>query len=458
LGEIEEVLNQHPSVQTSVVIAREDSPGAKRLVAYIVSRKEAVNAATFRDYLRDKLPAYMAPAAFVTLPVLPLTPNGKVDRKALPAPESAKIELDTEQKMPQSYTEQVLCHIWREWLNLDKVGTRDNFFDLGGDSLMAIRVIEQMNQTFKVHLNAPVFFQNSTIGQLARVLEQEHNIRPEPQLVPLRAGDSAGSIFLLEAGMGLGLCRLVESFNGGPAAFATVAPLSPKAYQAALHNHVADYPSLEEFAAPHAALIRSHYSSPCRLIGHCVGGLLAFEVARQLQNEGKPVEMIFLLDSWARLPSPSLWAKLRRMRIDGVGQTLKRRAKRFWNETLSRPTELDSKQSKPASSPGLESESPNLLDPQIIQKIFENAGKSYQVTSVQSRAVLFRPRELAPGQAIFYEMDGAMGWNGAFAGGMEIVECPGDHFTMLKAPHLRFLVQQVWQRLQQNIVPEALAA
>ena len=448
LGEIEEVLNQHPGVQASIVIAREDSPGAKRLVAYLVSQKEGVSAATLRDYLRDKMPGYMVPAAFVTLPALPLTPNGKVDRKALPAPESANVELEREQKMPRSYTEQMLCHIWREWLNLERVGTQDNFFDLGGDSLTAIRVIEQMNQTFKVHLNVPVFFRNPTIEQLARLLEQEHNIRPVPQLVSLHAGTSTGSLFIIEAGMGLGLCRLVESFHGGPAAFATVAPLSPKAHEAALHNHVADYPSLEELAAPHAALIRKNYSSPCWLIGHCLGGMLAVEAARQLQNDGMPVEMIFLLDSWARIPTPSAWNRLRHKIREGVGQTLKRRATRFWKEKLSRPASAESRHRGTGSSPAVESIPHNLLDPQSIDKIFKHIRKTHQMKPLQGRAVLFRPQEPARDQAIYYEMDAAMGWNGTFTGGMEILECPGDHFLMLKAPHLQFLAQQIWQRLQ----------
>jgi len=266
----------------------------------------------------------------------------------------------------------------------------------------------------------------------------------------LHAGDSAGSLFLLEAGLGMGLCRLVESFHGGPATFATVAPLSPKAYQAAMHNRVTDYPSLEEIAAPHTALIRSRYSSPCWLIGHCVGGLLAFEVARQLQNEGKPVELIFLLDSWARLPSLSVWDRLRRIVTDGAGNTLKRRAKRFWKEALSQPANVNGKQHGTDSPNGGEPETLNLLDPLVIGKIFRHVRQIHQITPLQSHALLFRPRELAPDRKFFYEMDGAMGWTGSFTGGMEIMDCPGDHLTMLKAPHLQFLAEQIWQRIRQN--------
>jgi amino acid adenylation domain-containing protein len=446
LGEIETVLAAHPGVRESVVVAREDTPGDKRLVAYVTAKNgEPLNVSELRDLLNAKLPEYMMPSAFVIPDRFPLTPNGKVDRKALPAPEMGKIEIKQSYVAPSTYTEQVLCHIWREWLNLERVGTQDNFFDLGGHSLMAVRIIGEINRTLKVHLHVPAFFQNPTVERLARDLEQKNHIRPEPQLVPLQPGRSPGSLFLLEAGMGLGLCRLVELFDTGPAAFATVVPLPSAACRAASLDKRADMPSLEELAAPHTALIRSHHSDPCWLVGHCFGGFLAFEVAHQLQREGRQVEMIFLMDTWAGIPP--WWRRLKVLTFHRAGESLKLRANRLWKEMLARPARVAGRPHRTSQPPIITAESHNPLDPEIVAKVFRNAQNNYRLRPVESQAAVFRPQ--GSSLSHLYAIDSTLGWKGLFNGGLEAVECPGDHLTMLKAPHLQFLVQQLQKRLEQ---------
>lgn len=445
LGEIEAVLNQHHAVRASVVIAREDTPGDKRLVAYLVDRSGGVKSSELREYLRVQLPDYMMPAAFVTLKALPLSPNGKVERKALPAPVAEDIEINEVCREARTYVEQVLCHIWHAWPDLKRAGIRDNFFDLGGHSLQMIRIIDEINRTLKVHLNVPIFFRNPTIEQLAGILEQEYGIKPEPRVIALQSGTRPGSLFMIEAGTALGLCRLADSIDLGISSFATVCPVSAAAWHAASLDRVADFPTLEEFALPHAMLIQSRYSEPCWLAGHCLGGLLAFEVARQLQEKGLPVEGIFLLDAWGKMPPPPFLDRLKRLTLNRAMQYFRDRVKHCRNKILPATPRMATPE-----IPGAMPESYNPLDFAVIWKIFCHARNTYHFRALRTRAVEFRASEIDPKVAYLYESDGEMGWTGLFGEGLEVAECPGDHLTMLKAPHLQVLAQQLQTRMRRS--------
>ncbi|BBA33066.1 putative linear pentadecapeptide gramicidin synthetase LgrB [Methylocaldum marinum] len=161
LGEIEAALSQQPGIRDAVVLLREDAPGEKRLVAYCVG---AVDPETLRAALKAQLPDYMVPAAWVTLDALPLTPNGKVDRKALPAPERGAT--GTPHVPPQGPTEARLAEIWAEVLRLDRVGRHDNFFALGGDSILSIQIVARATQA-GLPLTPRQLFQHQSIAELA---------------------------------------------------------------------------------------------------------------------------------------------------------------------------------------------------------------------------------------------------------------------------------------------------
>jgi amino acid adenylation domain-containing protein len=170
LGEIEHILARHRDVREAVVIAREDTPGDKRLVAYVVSKDQAhLSIPEIRAFAQEKLPAFMAPAQFVTLQTFPLTPNGKIDRKALPAPEDAE-RSDRKFVPPRNRDEEQLAKIWTEVLKLENVGIEENFFDLGGHSLLAIQVIARVRDSFKLELPMAAFFEAPTIGGMATAL------------------------------------------------------------------------------------------------------------------------------------------------------------------------------------------------------------------------------------------------------------------------------------------------
>ncbi len=172
LGEIEVVLRQHHQVQAVVVITREDQPGNKRLVAYIVPKTEQPSVGELRDFLKQKLPDYMLPSAFVILDSLPLLPNGKVNPQALlkidiqPNVEAAYIA-------PQNETEGMIAAVWLELLQVEKVGVHDNFFELGGHSLLLVQVHQKLREIFAQELSIIDLFKYPTISYLAEYLSQE---------------------------------------------------------------------------------------------------------------------------------------------------------------------------------------------------------------------------------------------------------------------------------------------
>ncbi len=174
LGEIESALAWHPAVRECVVLAREDSPGDKRLAAYVVAEPDqaGVTAGDLRDFLKVRLPGYMVPSAFVPLESLPLNGNGKIDRKALPVPESNRAELNEASVAPSTPTEMALAEIWRDVLRVERVGVRDNFFELGGHSLLMTQVISRVRDTFQAELSMRTFFESPTIAELSVAIEE----------------------------------------------------------------------------------------------------------------------------------------------------------------------------------------------------------------------------------------------------------------------------------------------
>jgi acyl carrier protein len=171
LGEIEAALRQHPSVREAAAVARNEETGEARLVAYVVAQRgKSLMANELRAHLRERLPEYMIPALFVTLDEMPLTPNGKIDRRALPSPEGLRPELGKEYVAPRDATEEVLAGIWGQILQVEKVGINDNYFDLGGDSLMAMQLISRMSEVFQVKLQVNQFFEAPSVEEMAEVI------------------------------------------------------------------------------------------------------------------------------------------------------------------------------------------------------------------------------------------------------------------------------------------------
>ncbi|HEU4322017.1 MAG TPA: amino acid adenylation domain-containing protein, partial [Roseiflexaceae bacterium] len=216
LGEIETALRRYPGLRDAVVVAREDQPGDKRIVAYVVLAQQPEGESTkdtkgtngsgldgaensklktqnseLRAYLRESLPDYMVPSAFVVLDALPLTPNGKVDRKALPAPDGARPDLEHTFVAPRTPVEIALSALWRSVLGADQIGVHDNFFELGGHSLMATQLVSRIRETLQVELPLRQLFAAATIAEQAVLIEslraqsQSGSASAAPPLVPI---------------------------------------------------------------------------------------------------------------------------------------------------------------------------------------------------------------------------------------------------------------------------------
>lgn len=185
LGEVETMLGRFPGVSEAVAVVREDRPGDKRLVAYLVGQApEKKTAEALRQHLRTRLPEYMLPAAFVWLEAFPLTPNGKVDRKALPAPQWEQVETLTEEQAPQTPLEQELAEIWAEVLGISQVSRQANFFEQGGYSLLAIQLISRVRKHFQAELPIRTLFETPTLADLAQAIEQKAQ-ENQQHLIPL---------------------------------------------------------------------------------------------------------------------------------------------------------------------------------------------------------------------------------------------------------------------------------
>ncbi|MBW4575233.1 MAG: amino acid adenylation domain-containing protein [Aphanothece sp. CMT-3BRIN-NPC111] len=188
LGEIEALLSQHQLIREAVVVVREDEPGNARLVAYIVPR-QTPNINEIRNFLKEKLPEYMMPSAFIVLKTLPLTPNGKVDRQALPTPDHTRPELAETFVAPRTPVEEALTEIWMKVLGLEKIGIHDNFFDLGGHSLLVTQLLAKVREAFQVELPLRSLFEAPTIAALAESIENAHQTKSSEKIASDTAVD-----------------------------------------------------------------------------------------------------------------------------------------------------------------------------------------------------------------------------------------------------------------------------
>jgi acyl carrier protein len=186
LGEIETVLSQHSAVQQAVVVVREDVPGDKRLVAYVVLREQqSATVGDLQSHVTKQLPTYMIPAAFVFLEGLPLLSNGKIDRRALPVPDSTNIGALQQREGPRTPLEAAVAQVWSQALGIQFIDIHENFFTLGGHSLLAMQVTSRLRTTLQVEVPLRSFFDAPTVAQLAKIIPQLQAQRARPQMPAL---------------------------------------------------------------------------------------------------------------------------------------------------------------------------------------------------------------------------------------------------------------------------------
>ena len=302
LGEIETVLKLHPIVREAVVMAREDAFGDKRLVAYVVQNsqyqdpdelKEGIPmlVSQLRSLVKERLPNYMIPASFVLLEAMPLTPNGKVDQRALPAPEPSRHTSEETYFAPILLVHQQLVQIWEDLLDVRPIGIKDDFFALGGHSLLAIRLIDRIAQVCGKKLPPSTLFAGATIEHLATALMGEVKTDSRAPLVTVQVGRSRQPFFYLHGEWrgGALYCSELARHLGPDQPFYLLEPYK--------FDGLAVPPPLEAIAAAHLKSLRAvQPEGPYLLGGYCNGGLVAYEMARQLHAQGQAVDLLVLMD------------------------------------------------------------------------------------------------------------------------------------------------------------------
>ncbi|MBD2596806.1 amino acid adenylation domain-containing protein [Nostoc spongiaeforme FACHB-130] len=440
LGEIESVLTQNKSVEETVVIAREDEPGNKRLVAYVVVNDESKpNMNELREFLREKLPEYMVPSAFVAIAKIPLTPNGKVDRRALPIPDQ-RPELEKAFLAPRNTIEIELARIFSEVLGIQSVGIRDNFFELGGNSLLAVKLFTQVEKAFGQKLPLATLLQSPTIEQLADILSQSNTKTSWSSLVTIQPGSRAKRpLFLIHAlgGNVIGYQTLVRYLG-------TEQPVYGLQAQG-LDGKQAPHTSVEDMAAHYIKEIRTvQPHSPYLLGGFSSGGTIAYEMARQFVAQGDRVALLAMFDTYnpsLYISHPSLlrtlyvyWLTL--LRLPSVDRKNYILAKVDWFKSM-----LLGKHSSKFDLWNEHSftDDANPYNMALIEALKQATMADYVVKSYPGKVTLFTTKEVLR----WCQFKPCRGWSAMAKQGVEIHEVPGTHLGMLGEPGVQMLAEKL---------------
>jgi len=438
LGEIEATLAQHPEVQEAVVIVRQDISGDKRLVAYIVPEaEEELAGCVLRGFLKSKLPSYMVPGAFVFLEAIPLTPNGKVNRPALPAPDGDNLSLAASFILPRNAIELQIFQIWSEVLNVSPVGVTNNFFDLGGHSLLAVRLMARIERQFGIHLPLTTLFTEPTIESQANLLSAQGNFRSSSPLVPIQNSGDLRPLFCVHPIGGNVLCYAeLARHLGNNQPFYGLQSLG-------LSDEKEPLTEIESMAAIYIeALQEIQANGPYYLGGWSMGGVVAWEMARQLQASAQEVALVALIDSYAPSAMSELetdeasFANSLAADLSGLFDTELPISAPLTPQTWGEPEEQ--LQHIFATAKRL-----NLLPPEVgieqMRRLFQVfkanriAMGNYQPQGYSGRVVLF--------SASSPEED--RGWSSLVTGELENYMIPGDHYGMMQQPHVRVLASRL---------------
>ncbi|MDQ3563928.1 MAG: amino acid adenylation domain-containing protein [Pseudomonadota bacterium] len=297
LGEIEACLRQHSKLREAAVLAREDHAGEKRLAAYFVHNEASAPASAdeLRSFLKNLLPDYMLPSSFVALDQMPLTANGKLDRKALPAPD--RLLSDSAPVAPRTLLEQQLAAIFAAVLKIDRVGIRDNFFDLGGHSFLVLRVVAEIEKNCGRRLSVATLFQSPTVEEIGQILAAGDSLDESDVIVPLNPHGTTPPLFSVWMGLATELRELCRCLGPEQRLYGINSHWDPKRVRMT---------RIEEMAAynlTHLRKIQPH--GPYYLSSDCVTTLIVLEMAQQLLAQGEQVAALVLIDP----PPPSTYMK-----------------------------------------------------------------------------------------------------------------------------------------------------
>lgn len=445
LGEIEAILQQHAIVRQAVATLREDTLGHPLLVAYVVPKdRENITTGEFSQFLTARVPEYMIPSLWVVLDTLPLNAHGKIDRRALPAPTSNP-RATRQFVAPQGTLEIQLAKIWEHVLGRFPIGISDNFFDLGGNSLLVIRAVSHIVHTVKKDLTVATFFQNPTIEQLATHFRQQQWSTPASRFVPLQQQGTLRPFFCISGWVALARFVAPDQPFYMARAFGYDGERAPATIEAIAHEYLKEIRVLQP-------------EGPYFLGGHSYGGLVAFEIAQQLQRQGHTVAFLALLDpssarlhrayhakssartEWRYLLSQHLpfsfyhhWAQLR-------NRNRQQQLHYLWQQVQDKVT---SKLKFFVSLAYVQFGHPIPLGlrPDYTANLHVRAITAYRAHPYPGRAVLFQTEQRHPQ----YQHT----WRHLFLHNLDIHHVPGSHLGMFEDDYLQEWAPQFAELLQQ---------
>jgi amino acid adenylation domain-containing protein len=429
LGEIESCLGLHPAISNCIVIAKEDHLGEKQLIAYLIAQNQPATSTELRNFLQETLPQYMIPSHFAFIAEFPLNPNGKVDRRALSA---LPLEVDNQLIIaPQTVTQQQLVNIWQEVLGLESISIKDNFFHLGGHSILAVTLSHKLEQTFAVKLPFGIVFQISTIEQQASFLEEQGN-QPCSTLVPIQPKGTKPPLFLFQ---GIGIYYPLSSQLGE----------DQPVYGLAIEMIDDSEHWLERVADLVALYIQEiktvQPQGPYHLGGLSFGGMVAFEAAQQLQSQGEEVALLALFDTWdpkAYKIHPlhkRLLTHLRKFSHSPVNYLFSKLTKTNKLLKLRQKFTLD-----PAEKSRQEQEETRL---DHVPQIYLAAQENYIPQIYSGKVTVFKAMEEYEVMSTFGDFEDQFGWGNLVTGELEIINIPGDHFGILQEPYVETLAREL---------------
>jgi amino acid adenylation domain-containing protein len=481
LGEIEAAIARHLAVRQVVVVAREDAPGEKRLVAYLVAEDPPPDLVDqIRGLLRATLPEYMVPSHFVGLDAFPLTPSGKIDRKTLPPPSAQPTTAPS--RGPRTTTEECLLGIWRNLLKRDGISTDDNFFDVGGNSLLGVALAFEVNKQMGVQLPLSQVLRSPTIVGLAEAVDvilarrQASATQDSSELIELRAGGPKCLFFAFD-----GLGEVLPYLNLArrmPPQYAVYGILPRRLPEIPLAH--ASIPDMAKHCVEQMRRRQAH--GPYTIAGLCAGGVVAFAVAEQLEQDHQEIDQIILLDTISPIASLRRWRSSAK-RWKRFSMVLRR----AWQPQLgeSPPSSL---QTSAAHSPRSElfrkirnvvtyealrlaksasvaariqllrkvlEESrpwPRWVPALSVADIYASARASYSPGCVRAPIVLVRAQEGVDDDepAAQNVVDLLLGWEKRTTGPLEVIDAPGGHSSMLQEPNVAFIADRLVHLLESS--------
>lgn len=452
LGEIESVMLQHVAINQVIVTDLVDNTGDKKLIAYYISENRDQNIINdLRKYMKDRLPDYMVPSTFVEIEKIPLTPNGKLDKAALPMPD--KKAGSKEGTAPRNETEKRLAKIWMELLSVNNVSIEDDFFDLGGHSLLGVDLVTKITKIFNKELPLTSILENSKLYELAEILSQEHEVKSSKTIVPLKVTGNRAPFFCIH-----GRANEIVKYIHEDQPFYW------------LHHSAgsvkAEYMSVEDIASKHIDEIKTVQPvGPYYLGGFSFGGLVAFEVAQQLTTRGEEVAFLALFDSTRPKNIKAKENKLGSV-IDDLNiketsiEKIQHLCKKLFNVLSGRIRYLTRiiKQFVQLriysiyASLGLNI--PSSLRVLKLLEYFGRASNIYVYKEYQKEIILFMPE----GTNTEHKIDElALAWEGVAVGGVEIniVDGAVTHHQIVEEPYVQDLVGKLNISIEKHMLRKA---